>query len=135
MKKYISIISIILLITACGVKRPVVYPGNGLESDGRAQADIDIADCQRLADEYVYSNPEPGVVEDLTNDGDTGEIVSKIARIIRQTMGTGVSADTAIVTASELFQGLLTATEQKSVHQSFMAKCLQGKEYEIVGWQ
>ena len=133
MKRIYYIIPIILLVTACGMQRPVVYPKNRFETTSKSQADIDITECQGLADEYVKSDPATVVVKSITDSGGTGAIVNKVSGIIMKTMGSGSPAGSITDAAGDLFQGLLRASEQSSVHQSFVARCLQERKYEIIG--
>ena len=135
MKRFINFILIILFVTACGTQQPILYPNDQLKKLDEAQVNIDIAQCQQLANEYVKSHPEMEVVKDTTVGGGVGAITGTVGGAVAGNAGIGAAAGAAAGAAGGLLHGLFRSSEPSPLHKSYIEKCLREKGYEIVGWQ
>lgn len=135
MKSVGCFILIILCVAACGMQKPVLYPNTRLKEAGTTQADRDIAQCHRLADEYVKSNPEMEVAKSTAIGGGVGAITGTVGGAVAGNAGVGAAAGAAAGAAGGFLHGLFKTSEPSPLYKNYVEKCLREKGYEIVGWQ
>ncbi|HQN01443.1 MAG TPA: cell envelope biogenesis protein OmpA, partial [Candidatus Hydrogenedentes bacterium] len=72
---YIALIAAALFLAGCASQGPVLYPNAYLKRVGEEQARRDIADCERLADEYAGSGEGAQVAKSTAAGGAGGAVV------------------------------------------------------------
>lgn len=143
MMKRMSLVLVVLMVTACSSARPVLYPNAHLESVGKEGAEQDVEICKQSA--------ESAGAEESSGSGRAGRVATGTA------MGGGVGAASGAVggaifgsagsgamvgAASGAVWGLLTSlfsaampSPPSQAYTSFVNRCLQEKGYEVTGWQ
>ena len=145
MLKRMSVLLVVLMVTACSSARPVLYPNAHLEAVGKDGAEQDIEVCKQSA--------ESAGAEEGSGAGKTGRVATGTA------MGAGVGAASGAVggaifggagsgamigAASGAVWGLLTGVfsavvgpshQPSQAYTNFVNRCLQEKGYEVTGWQ
>jgi hypothetical protein len=53
LRRLAKLAAVLVLITGCSARRPLLYPNETLQKAGSAGADRDIAECMQRADDYV----------------------------------------------------------------------------------
>ena len=123
-----------LMISGCA-SQPVLYPNAHLKSVGQEQAQKDVDDCRRLADEYVRSNPAAGVAGSTAVGGATGAAMGTAAGAVAGNIGQGAGIGAAAGAAGGLVQGIVKASEPDQTYRNFVFRCLKERGYEPIGWQ
>ena len=132
-KKILCIITI-LFFTGCA-SGPVLYPNAHLRQVGEDQAQKDVAECEVLADQYVKSDAGIEAAKSTAVGGAGGAVIGGAAGAVTGHLGRGIGIGAAAGAAAGLVQGIIKASEPSPIFKSFMARCLQEKGYEIVGWK
>jgi hypothetical protein len=122
---------------ACAARRPVLYPNTHLESVGRSQADVDIAECQALAKDYIASG---GVTGEAAVAGGTGAAVGGAGGAAAGAAwggraGRGAAAGAAGGATAGVLHTLFRRREPSEAHKNFVTRCLADRGYDVIGWQ
>jgi predicted small lipoprotein YifL len=133
--KKVLIITICLILAACSVKRPMLYPNAHLNKAGQAQAQRDIDECWRMADAYVKSEPGKEVAKDAAKTGTVGAATGAAAGAVWGHAGRGAAAGAAGGIAAGTTQGIFNSSEPSPVFKNIVDSCLREKGYEPIGWQ
>ena len=133
--KKILIIAICLLVAGCSVKRPMLYPNTHLNKVGRAQAQLDIDECGRMADAYVRSETGKDVAKDAAKVGTVGAATGAAAGAVWGHAGRGAAAGATGGIAAGATQGIFNSSEPSPVFKNYVDSCLRKKNYEPIGWQ
>ena len=131
--KKILIIAICLLVAGCSVKRPMLYPNTHLNKVGRAQAQLDIDECGRMADAYVKSEPGKEVAKDAAKVGTVGAATGTAAGAVWGGRGAAAGATGGVVAGA--MHGIFNSSEPSPVFKNYVDSCLREKGYEPIGWQ
>ncbi len=122
--------------TACASPQPVFYPNAHLETVGRAQADRDIAECRKLAEENVGGDKATGVAaqasENAVVGGTTGAVVGGIIR--GRSAGRGAAAGAAAGAVSTVTREAIHWNDPEPIVVAWVNHCLHERDYEVVGW-
>lgn len=124
----------ILLLAGCAASRPTLYPNDHLLKVGNAQAERDIDDCRRMADDYVKQNPAADVATTTVVGAATGAAIGAVGGAIAGDAGTWAAAGAGMGATSGLIGGLFRASEPSPVYKQFVNRCLAEKGYEPFGW-
>jgi hypothetical protein len=139
MKKFL-LITALLVLASCSVKRPVLYPNAHLQKVGQAQAQLDIEDCCRRADAYIKSEPGKKIAKDAAKAGTIGAATGAAVGAVYSGAeyggaGRGAAAGAAGGVVSTVTSGIFESKEPSPVYQNFVNRCLHEKGYESIGWQ
>jgi outer membrane lipoprotein SlyB len=139
MKKFL-LITVLLILAGCSVKRPVLYPNAQLQKVGQAQAQLDIEDCCRRADAYIKSEPGKKIAKDAAKAGTIGAATGAAVGAVYSGAeyggaGRGAAAGAAGGVVSTVTSGIFESKEPSPVYQNFVNRCLHEKGYESIGWQ
>ena len=123
-------------LTGCASPKPVLYPNTYLKSVGQAQADQDIAECQKIADQYVSSssNTAGNVAKSTAMGAGVGAAGGAVGGAIRGSAGSGSMIGAAAGATMGLIRGLFRGAEPNRTFQSFVDSCLRDRGYESAGW-
>jgi hypothetical protein len=117
-------------------KKPVLYPNEYLKDAGREQADADIQECMKMAEEYgVQSRQGEKAAKGTAVGAAGGAVGGAVGGAISGNVGGGIATGAASGAAVGLFYGLFSASEPSAAYKSFVDKCLREKGYEPVGWE
>ena len=132
---FVIFLLLAFLITGCSGPQPILYPNDHLKKVGPTQAELDIEECEQLAEDYVSSNPEATVAANTAVGGATGGAVGAVGGAISGGAGTGAAVGAAMGATFGLIRGLFQASEPTPVHKRFVNKCLSERGYESIGWE
>lgn len=129
MLRILLLVSIIFVFLAgCASSGgPVLYPNAHLKAIGKEQAEIDIGECERLANEYIKTNPGGNVAGSTAAGGAVGAVTGNI--------GKGAGIGDAAGAAGGLVRGISKSSKPSQVYKNFVSRCLREKGYEPIGWQ
>lgn len=131
----IAFIAAVMFLAGCASQRPVLYPNAYLKKVGEEQAQRDIADCERLADEYVRSDEGVKVAKSTAAGGAGGAVVGTAVGAVTGDIGRGAGVGAAAGAAGGLVRGVSRASEPDPLYKNFVNKCLRDKGYEPIGWK
>jgi predicted small lipoprotein YifL len=137
-------LTLALTLSACGAKRPVVYPNERARQVGDSGVQADIDECLNRAKQYGASSSNTqkaaGSVAGQTAVGaGTGAAVGAVGGAIYGDAGRGAAAGAATGATAGLLHGVFGAFqsggESDPVYQNFVDRCLRDKGYEPIGWK
>ncbi|WP_027368646.1 glycine zipper family protein [Desulfocurvibacter africanus] len=124
-----------LAITACGSKKPQLYPNTKLQSVGQQQAQADIDECSQLAERYAGKESEAGDTAKRTAVGaGVGAAGGAAGGAIFGSPGRGAAAGAAAGAVGGLFSGMFDRGPDP-VYRNYVDRCLREKGYEPMGWK
>jgi outer membrane lipoprotein SlyB len=126
---------ILFSFTGCGYQRPVLYPNAHLKQVGEAQAQTDIAECMRMAEAYVKSNPEAKVVGSTAAGAGAGAAVGGAMGAVTGNLGRGAAVGAAGGAVAGIIRGASRASQPSPTYKNFVNRCLREKGYEPIGWE
>jgi outer membrane lipoprotein SlyB len=139
MKPNFSIFSVIFLclcFTACGPKRPALYPNATLEQVGKETAERDIDECLRLAEAHVGSGKGGQVAREGVRGAAIGAAAgAAVTAVLGGDVGRSAAAGAAGGGAAGTTSGLFDAGNPDPVYRGFVDKCLRDKGYDVIGWK
>lgn len=126
-----------LAVGACAsTQSPVLYPNAHLQRVGRQQAERDIAECRRLASEYVRSTATKDIARGAAVGGLAGAAIGAVGGAVS---GAGASRGAAIGAATGgtagAVGGAVKQTKPSPVYKRFVNRCLRERGYAVLGWQ
>ena len=131
------LLGVMLFVTGCGAKRPVLYPNDHFREVGREAARRDIDECFRLAAEHSLTNGNGGAkaAEGAIESSATGAAAGAASGAARGQAGRGAAAGAAGAGAGGFMRGLFRSDEPDPILRRFVEKCLREKGYEVIGWK
>ena len=137
-KRWIAVagfIGLFLFASGCAGPKPILYPNEHLKQVGADQAERDIDDCKRLAEEYVSSNEAATVATNTAVGGAAGGAVGAVGGAIRGAAGSGAAIGAATGATIGLIRGLFQASQPTPTEKAFVDRCLHERGYESIGWE
>ncbi len=135
--KQICIVLMILAMVGC-TNRPVLYPNEQFEQNGRQAADNTIEECEELAGESGISNVQYKAKRTATH-GAKGAALGAVSGAIGGAISGGVGIGTVIGAASGaavgIVSGLIGSNDASPTYRQFVDSCLQERGYRVVGWE
>ncbi|RJQ42144.1 MAG: cell envelope biogenesis protein OmpA [Nitrospiraceae bacterium] len=114
---------------------PVLYPNAHLKAVGKEQAEIDVGECERLANEYIKTNPGGDVAGSTAAGGAGGAVVGGAVGAVTGNIGKGAGIGGAAGAAGGFVRGISKSSKPSQVYKNFVSRCLREKGYEPIGWQ
>lgn len=134
MKKFFILV-IVLLASGCASHGPVLYPNGHLKMVGEEQAQRDIAECDRLADEYVKSDAGKAVAKSTVAGGAAGTVIGAAGGAAAGSLKRGSAIGAATGAAAGLVRGVSKASQPSPIHKKFVERCLRERGYDPLGWE
>ena len=136
--KQLSIMLMIFAMVGCSNSRPVLYPNEQYNQNGRQAANSAIDQCNALADEIGISEVQYKSKRTATS-GAKGAVLGAVSGAIGGAIGGRVGVGTAIGAASGaavgIISGLASSTDRSPTYQQFVNRCLRERGYEVIGWE
>ena len=130
------LLGVMVMVSACAARRPVMYPNEQLEKAGPSGSDRDIDDCMRLADAYVKSGGKArGVARDTAVGGGTGAAIGAVGGAVYGDAGRGAAAGAATGATAGLLYGLFNLGTPNPLWQNYVNTCLADRGYRVLGWE
>ena len=133
--KNFFLLAAILIASSCASHGPVLYPNQHFKMVGKDQAHRDIADCNRLAAEYVKSEAGKTVAKNTAGGAAAGTVVGGAAGAVTGHLGKGAAVGAAAGAAGGMVRGVSKTSEPSPIHKRFVEKCLRDRGYEPLGWE
>ncbi len=134
-RRFIAIILFCFLIIGCVSPRPVLYQNNHLQNVGKIQAELDVSECQEIAEQYVSStSTAEGVVESTVIGAGVGAASGAVAGAIRGSAGSSSMVGAAAGATIGLIRGLFQKKQPNHAYKAFVDRCLAERGYDSVGW-
>lgn len=125
-------------LPGCAGPKPILYPNTHLQAVGKEQAEADIADCRRLAEE---AGAKPGhdkagkVAGSTVAGGAIGAASGAVGGAVVGAAGRGSAIGAASGATAGLLRGLFSRPRPGQAYVSFVNRCLKERGYEPVGWE
>ncbi|WP_342349077.1 glycine zipper family protein [uncultured Nitrospira sp.] len=130
----LSICSVFLLVLGCSGPRPILYPNNHLQQVGPDQAERDVEECQKLAEDYVPEHEASTVAGNTAVGAGAGSAVGAVSGALRGGVGIGAAIGAATGATVGLIRGLFQASQPTPAHKAFVNRCLAERGYDSIGW-
>lgn len=132
----ILLIGIVILITACAKKRPVLYPNATYQAAGATVAKADIDDCIQLAADHGHATDSGKNVAASTAKGAiTGTVVGGAVGAVTGRPGRGAAVGAAGGGSGGLMRGAWKSGDPDEIERRFVEQCLRDKGYKVIGWK
>jgi len=135
MNKFLILILVIAL-TSCGVKSPVLYPNETYNQIGKDQADQIVKDCISQAKELGVENEEHNkkVLKNTGIGTVAGAATGAAAGSIRGNAGPAALTGAVVAGVGSFTHGMLSEKEPDKIYKSFVETCIDEKGLKLVGW-
>jgi hypothetical protein len=124
-----------LLAIACGTKQPVLYPNPHLQKVGSDAAQAEIAECTRLARDYVRSNPTADAARDTATGAVVGGATGAATGAVLGSVGRGAGAGAAGGATAGFMHWLFGPRDPDPLERSYVETCLRERGYQPMGWR
>ncbi len=141
---FAGIFIVMFLLAACSTPRPVVYPNAFYKKVGKVQAEKDIDEAVKKAEEYnLKSTSHADDAADTTTDTGVGAAAGAAAGAVGGQSGTSVGMGAAAGAAGGaaaggsriFFKWLFASSSPSQPYRRFVEKYLSEKGYEVIGWE
>jgi Glycine-zipper domain len=134
----IVVLGVLAAVAACASPRPILYPNAHLSAVGQAQADADLADCQRLAETAGASagaTQGGQAARDAAVGGAIGGAAGAAGGAVLGRPATGAAFGAATGATANFMRSLFRRDQPSQAYRSFVDRCLRERGYEPVGWE
>lgn len=136
LSKLLTALLAISILGGCATQRPVLYPNNYYKVVGNEQAQKDIDECIRLADDAGTDENRAAMLAKQTGTGAAiGAATGAVAGAIGGGLAKGSLVGAAVGGTVALTSGLFRAAEPSPIYMRFVEACLYEKGYQPLGWQ
>ncbi len=125
----------VLLPMGCAEPRPVLYPNDHSKDVGQAQADRDIVECRKMADEHASSHTGEQVATSTIIGAGAGAVSGAAGGAVTGEAGAGAAIGAAAGATAGLIRGMLGTTKPSRAYMNFVDRCLKERGYETTGWE
>jgi hypothetical protein len=135
----IVLLSTVAALAACASDpQPVLYPNDHLRTLGQARADVDIAECRRMAETAGASaGADEGerAARDAAVGGAVGGAAGAAGGAVLGRPGTGAAVGAASGAAGGFMRSLFRRSGPSQAYRNVVDRCLEERGYEPVGWE
>jgi hypothetical protein len=136
--KMTLVIGALALAGCASAPRPILYPNAHLSAVGQGQADVDIAECRRMA-EAAGASAGAGQGERAAQGagvgGAIGGATGAVGGAILGRPGTGAALGAATGATAGFMRSLFRGSQPSQAYRGFVDRCLRERGYEPVGWE
>ncbi len=132
-----AVVAALLIAGGCAsTQSPVLYPNDKLSRVGKEQAERDIAECRKLADEWVRSTAAKDIGKGAAVGGVAGAAVGAVGGAVSgRGAGTGAAVGAATGATAGAVHGAVKQAEPSPVYKQYVNRCLRERGYDVIGWQ
>ena len=117
-----------LLLLGCAAQRgPVLYPNEHLKAVGEGQTREDIAECNRLAENYVKAQPGAEAAKGAAGGAVAGGIVGGAVGAVTGHLGRGAAIGAVAGGTGGLIHGSAKEAQPSPVYKNFVDRCCTRK--------
>ena len=136
----LSLVVVLALTASCSAYRPILDPHGKYKEVGKAQAEEDIDECSKEADEYLDQYKAERAAREAGRKAIIGGVIGAgSAALLGKTLRQGVISTAVGAAIGAAIGGLSVAGEDKvtpdQIKQRYMGNCLGQKGYSIIGWK
>lgn len=125
-----------LLLVGCAAQRgPVLYPNEHLKAAGEDQDRQNIAECNRLAENYLKSQPGSEAAKGAAGGAVAGAVVGGAVGAVTGPLGRGAAIGAVAGGTSGLIHGSTKGAQSRPGYKNFGDRGLREKGYEPIGWK
>lgn len=133
----ILIILVLFLVTACGVKSPVLYPNAKYNKIGKSKSEQMADDCEKKAEAAGIEKDKS--TKKALRSGGVGALAGGAAgaagsAIYGGNVGRATAAGAAGGGIWGFFTRMFSSDEPNPVYKSYVNRCIKGKGLEVIGW-
>ncbi|MGI9227192.1 MAG: hypothetical protein ACR2PU_00215 [Gammaproteobacteria bacterium] len=126
----------IVLLCACALSQPVLYPNEHAKEVGDQQVRQDIDECLQLAkDSGAKSNGAGEVAKGTAGSATEGAATGAATGAVTGNPGTAAAVGAINRGLSRFFSGMKRSNEPSPAFKQIVERCLVDKGYEPVGWK
>jgi hypothetical protein len=125
----------LLVATGCASKQPVLYPNPHLQRVGGEAAQAEIAECTRLARDYVRSSPAEQAARDTATGAVVGGATGAATGAVLGSAGRGAGAGAAGGATAGLLHWVFGARDPDPLERAYVENCLRERGYQPMGWR
>ena len=123
-------------LSACSMKKPVLYPNDHLNAVGKTQAKADIEACMEMAKESGVNPERTEKVAGRSAAGATiGAITGLAVGAVLGDSGKNAMAGAVGGGTGGCLSGIFESSDPDPLFKNFVERCLQEKGYSPVGWR
>jgi len=130
----LSVYGVLLLSVACSGPRPILYPNDHLKQVGPDQAEQDIEECKKLAEDYVPEHDESTVAGSTAIGAGAGGAIGAVSGAISGGAGIGAAIGAATGATAGFLRGLFQTSQPTPAYKAFVNRCLSERGYDSIGW-
>ena len=119
----------------CAAKEPVLYPNAQLEKVGRDAAQADVAECTRLARDYVRSSPAGEAARDTATGAVVGGATGAVTGAVLGSAGRGAGAGAAGGATAGFLHWIFGPRDPDPLERAYVENCLRERGYQPMGWR
>jgi len=139
-KKITSILLVSLFFSACASYRPILNDNAQYQKVGEAQAEADIDLCMNKADAFLEKHKEERAQKQAGRQAVGGAILGGVIGALSGRGIEGAAGGAAIGGAAGAAGGYVGEKSKDNLKpddlkQNYVQKCLQQKNYEVLGWK
>jgi uncharacterized protein YcfJ len=128
-------LSTLVALGACSHPKPVLYPTEYYNAQGKDKVQADIDECEAKAKEFVKTHKSEIVAKHTMTGAIFGAFLGIITGAFTGDYGRAVSEGAAIGAASGTVGGAVKANSPDGVYMRFTDYCLSQKGYQPIGWK
>ncbi|MDJ0811810.1 MAG: cell envelope biogenesis protein OmpA [Desulfobacterales bacterium] len=132
----VLLLAMVVFVSACASKRPVLYPNAHLYAVGQTAAENDIDQCIQMAHSYnADTDASERVAKNTAGGAAVGGAAGAAAGAVWGRPGRGAAAGAAGGAAGAMTRSILNSNEPAPVFRRFVEQCLRDKGYTPIGWK
>ena len=140
MKKLFPLFATGLFFVSCATFRPVLNDNAQYRKVGEAQAETDIDMCMQRADSFLAKHKEERAQKQAGREAVGGAIVGGVFGLMTgrgaEAVAGGIAGGAAVgATSGYLGEKSKDNLKPDEMKQSYVMKCLNDKNYEVLGWK
>lgn len=131
----VSVVLSLFLSAGCSSARPILYPNAHLKKVGKAQADKDIDEALKMAEDYnLRSTDYAEKGQKTTVSTATGAATGAAVGAIKGGPGLGAVTGAAAGAAGGTANCIFSSSKPPQPYRKFVETYLREKGYQIIGW-
>lgn len=125
-----------VFLVGCAGSRPVLYPNDHFKSVGQTQSEIDIAECQELAEAHTSSgNKAKEMAQGTAVGAGVGAASGAVIGAIQGSAGKGAAVGAAVGATGGFLRSIIRKSGPSRTFKNFVNTCLKERGYKPIGWE
>lgn len=136
--KAACLLGLAALLAGCAEPKPLFYPNAHYNAVGQSQAQYDVDDCRRMAENAGASrgtNKAGSAATGAAAGGAIGGAAGAAGGAVLGSVGRGAAVGAASGAAAGLVRAMIKRPQPSSAYKGFVNRCLSERGYDVVGWE